>query len=74
MSATVRIHVTDSVFNCDACANTVERVLKKTTGVEKVQVNNEASELEVGYDTTQIEEESIQKTVEEWGYTPDNSR
>jgi copper chaperone CopZ len=69
MSDTVHIHVTNSVFDCDTCANTIERVLKKTAGVEKVQIDDEASQLEVGYDTAQIEDEAIREIVEEWGYT-----
>lgn len=69
MSDTVRVHVTNSVFDCDTCANTIERVLEKTAGVEKVRIDDEDSQLEVGYDTAQIEEEAIRKIVEEWGYT-----
>lgn len=69
MSATVRIHVTDSGFDCETCANTVEQVLKQTAGVEDVQIDEETSQLAVGYDVSQIAEEEIQNVVADWGYT-----
>lgn len=69
MSDTARIQVTDSVFDCDTCANTVERVLEKTAGVETVEIDAGANRVTVGYDTGRIEAEEIQQVVEEWGYT-----
>jgi len=71
MSDTVQIRVTNSVFGCSTCANTVERVLEKTAGVEEILIDDGSDQLTVGYDATRVEPKEIERIVEEWGFVPD---
>jgi len=73
MSATTRIRVTDSVFDCEHCANTLERVLLKNGGVEAITVDDRERELKIRFDQSQMDEDRIAHLVEEWGYMPEES-
>jgi len=73
MSTTTRIHVTDSVFDCENCANTIERVLLKKGGVEDITVDDTERKLEVRFHRSQMDEDRIVELVEEWGYAPEGS-
>jgi len=71
MSATTSVPVTASVFDCQNCANTIERVLQKEDGVEAVAADERARELEIRFDQSRIEELRLRQLVEEWGYGPE---
>lgn len=71
MSATTRIRVTNSVFDCEHCANTIERVLLKKGGVEDITVDDTEQILEVQFDRSRMDEDRIAELVEKWGYTPE---
>lgn len=73
MSGTTQIRVTDSAFDCENCATTIERVLRKERGVEGVTVDDAEQELEVRFDRSRIDEDRIAGIVEEWGYAPEGS-
>ncbi|WP_128906026.1 heavy-metal-associated domain-containing protein [Halorubrum amylolyticum] len=73
MVSTTQIRVTDSVFACENCANTIERVLLKKGGVEDVTVDGSEKELEVRFHRSRMDEDRIVELVEEWGYTPEGS-
>ncbi|MFC7139826.1 heavy-metal-associated domain-containing protein [Halosimplex aquaticum] len=73
MNATTQIRVTDSAFDCENCATTIKRVLRKEGGVEGVTVDDAERELQVRFDRSQIGEDRIAEIVEEWGYMPEGS-
>lgn len=70
MSAMIRIRLTDPVFDCEQCANTIERVLLKDGGVEDITIHDAEQELEVQFNRSRMDEDRIVDVVEEWGYTP----
>jgi len=73
MNETTRIRVADTAFDCENCATTIERVLRKEGGVEGVIVDDAERELEVQFDQSRIDEDRIAGIIEEWGYTPEDS-
>jgi copper chaperone CopZ len=70
MSSTAKIQVTDSIFDCDNCSNTIERILQKKPGIEEVRTNEANRHLEVEYNSSQIRAKTIRQIVEQWGYNP----
>lgn len=71
MSDTTNVRVTASVFDCQNCANTIERVLQKEHGVEAVAADEQAQALQIRFDQSRVEERRLRQLVEEWGYGPE---
>jgi copper chaperone CopZ len=71
MTATARVSVTNSVFDYDHCANTIERVLMKAEGVKTITIADGEQYIEVHYDQSLTDEERVEQIVAEWGYRPD---
>lgn len=71
MIGTVHISLAESVFDCDSCANTIERVLRKTAGIERVRIEDAADRVEVAYDPALLEPDEITQIVDDWGYAPE---
>jgi len=69
MGPKVKIQVTDSVFDCDTCANTIEQVLWRQAGIEGVTTDETNEILEMNYDPTQTDATTIEQIVARWGYT-----
>lgn len=46
-------------MDCDGCAQTIGRALKRIDGVRDVQIDWQAGEGEVSFDATQTSEEAI---------------
>ena len=61
-----RIKVTG--MTCSACANRVERVIKKLDGVETASVNFATEILSVKYDNDKVKRNDIENTIEKSGY------
>ena len=55
-------------MTCSACANRVERVVKKVDGIESANVNFATEILTVQYDDSKIDNEKIESAVEKAGY------
>ncbi|MGL6174637.1 MAG: heavy metal translocating P-type ATPase [Cellulosilyticaceae bacterium] len=55
-------------MTCSACANRVERVIKKLDGVESASVNFATESLSVKYDENKLDEQKISQAVEKAGY------
>jgi len=74
MTTTTSVPVTDSVFDCENCANTIEQVLRAESGVKDVVVDNAERELDIRFDRSETSEDRISRLVAEWGYTPERNR
>lgn len=68
MSDTATFRVLD--FDCPTCANTVERALSKTDGVESVEVHYTTGRVVVEYDPGVADPDSFQTTIENQGFSP----
>ena len=55
-------------MTCSACANRVERVVKKLEGVDKASVNFATEKLTVEIDKDKIKEDEIKAVVDKAGY------
>lgn len=55
-------------MTCSACANRVERVIKKLEGVEEASVNFATETLMVKYNAEQLNKNQIEQAVEKAGY------
>ena len=55
-------------MTCSACANRVERAVKKLEGVEEASVNFATETLMIKYDGAKLNKEKIEQTVEKAGY------
>lgn len=55
-------------MTCSACANRVERVVKKIEGMESANVNFATETLSVKYDDNKIDNEKIESAIEKAGY------
>ena len=55
-------------MTCSACANRVERVVKKLDGVDNANVNFATETLSVEFDETKLNNENIEATVVKAGY------
>lgn len=71
MVETVQITVVESVFDCDSCANTIERVLQKTAGIERVHIEDAVNRVDVVYDPALLEPDEIIQIIDNWGYAPE---
>ncbi|MGL4344971.1 MAG: heavy metal translocating P-type ATPase [Cellulosilyticaceae bacterium] len=56
-------------MTCSACANRVERVIKKLDGVQEASVNFATETLSVTYDESSMNMEQVEAAVEKSGYT-----
>ncbi|HLC85673.1 MAG TPA: heavy metal translocating P-type ATPase [Candidatus Nanoarchaeia archaeon] len=57
-----------SGMHCASCALTIEKKLKKETGVKTASVNYATEKATVEYDQEKISEEKIEKTIRDTGY------
>ncbi|MFC7045745.1 heavy-metal-associated domain-containing protein [Halobacteriaceae archaeon GCM10025711] len=57
-------------FDCPTCASNVERALRKTDGVDSVEVHYTTGRVEVSYDESVVTPDDLEKTIENQGYTP----
>lgn len=68
MSETIQFRVMD--FDCPTCASNVERALTKADGVESAEVHFTTGRVEVQYDGSTVEPDTLEATIEKQGYTP----
>ncbi|GAB3670420.1 heavy-metal-associated domain-containing protein [Halopiger thermotolerans] len=68
MTETVQFRVMD--FDCPTCASTVERALKRTSGVEIVDVHYTTGRVEIEYDPTVTDPSDLRTIIENRGYSP----
>lgn len=68
MTETTQFRVRD--FDCPTCASNVERALKKTTGVEHVEVHYTTGRVEVEYNPSTADPIDFERAIENQGYTP----
>jgi len=68
MSDTATIRVLD--FDCPTCANTVERALAQTEGVESVEVHYTTGRVVVEYDPDVADPATFHTTIENQGFDP----
>lgn len=64
----IEYRVTD--FDCPTCASNVERALAKTDGVDRVEVHYTTGRVEIEYDESALESETLERTITNQGYTP----
>ena len=55
-------------MSCASCAQTIEKALKKTEGVQEAHVNLATEKAAISYDPIQITPEKIAEAIEETGY------
>jgi P-type Cu+ transporter len=55
-------------ISCANCVNTIERDLKRLQGVSKVSVNFASENATISFDTRQIQESDIVRTIHDSGY------
>ncbi len=63
---TIKLGVTG--MTCTACSRTVERVLKRTSGVEEANVSLATNEVIVSFDPKLISEKELAEAIESVGY------
>jgi copper chaperone CopZ len=68
MNETTQFRVMD--FDCPTCASTVERALKGTAGVERVEVHYTTGRVEVEYDPDIADADDFSSVIEQQGYSP----
>lgn len=68
MNKTIQFRVLD--FDCPTCASNVERVLKKTDGVERVEVHYTTGRVEIEYDDDMADPEMFEGTIKKQGFSP----
>ncbi|WP_411965322.1 heavy-metal-associated domain-containing protein [Haloferax sp. YSMS24] len=68
MTETIQFRVRD--FDCPTCASNVERSLKRTSGVERVEVHYTTGRVEVEYDPGVATVTDVESVIEKQGYTP----
>ena len=56
-------------MTCASCAQTIEKALKKTEGIEEANVNLASEKAVVVYDVREIDYEGIKEVIEGTGYT-----
>jgi copper chaperone len=68
MGNTTQFRVLD--FDCPTCASTVERALSNVDGVQHVEVHYTTGRVEIEYDDGPADPETLERTIENQGYTP----
>ena len=53
---------------CPSCINKIEGMLKKTKGIEKLEVLFNSSRVRVSFEENTIESEEIKKKINQLGY------
>ncbi len=56
-------------IHCASCAITIEKTLKKTAGVEKIEVNFATENAKITYDPSQTSIPALSQSIEPLGYT-----
>ena len=67
MTETTQYRVLD--FDCPTCASNVERALKKTEGVDRVEVHYTTGRVEIEYEEEAVETETLERTITNQGYS-----
>ncbi|MFB6165709.1 MAG: heavy-metal-associated domain-containing protein [Haloarculaceae archaeon] len=68
MTETAQFRVMD--FDCPTCASNVERALRRTDGVDAVEVHYTTGRVEVTYDPAAADSTDFERAIENQGYTP----
>ncbi|MDF2903384.1 MAG: copper chaperone [Bacillus sp. (in: firmicutes)] len=55
-------------LSCPSCIKKIEGTLKKMIGVDEANVLFNSSKVKVTFDSTQINPEDLQRTIEKLGY------
>jgi len=55
-------------MTCSSCAQTIEKALNKTDGVDQAQVNFAAEKAYVDYDSSKVDENKLVEVVKGTGY------
>ena len=55
-------------MHCDGCEARIERVLGRLDGVRRVEANHTAERVEVAYEETEIDEQTIRTRITEIGF------
>jgi copper chaperone CopZ len=71
MDSIATVPVTDTVFECDNCENTIITVLEGTAGVDGVTIETDNRALAIEYDPETTNDEELHEIVETWGYAPE---
>lgn len=71
MDSIATVPVTDTVFECDNCENTIVHVLEETTGVDEVSVQTDDRTLAIAYDSEATSDVELHDVVKSWGYAPE---
>ncbi|MFC6838313.1 heavy-metal-associated domain-containing protein [Halomarina ordinaria] len=71
MDSIATVPVTDTVFECDNCENTIVTVLEGTAGVDGVSIETDDRVLSIAYDPETTTDEELHDLVETWGYAPE---
>lgn len=64
-------------MHCASCASIIEKTLKKTPGVDSVEVNYGTETCKIAFDETKTNPQNLSKKIEKLGYTlaiPDSQR
>ncbi|MEI6512259.1 MAG: heavy-metal-associated domain-containing protein [bacterium] len=66
----ITVTLTIPEISCDACANSIQRVLAKTGGVSEVDVNVNKKQVTLDYDESETNEQVIRDILTEAGFPP----
>lgn len=68
MTETIQLRVHD--FDCPTCADTIERALTALEGVRAAEVHFATGRIEVEYESTVTDRQTIEGTIQKRGYSP----
>ena len=57
-------------MTCGGCVASVQRVLKKLDGVEKVDVSLDQAQANISYDAARVNEAQLRSAIEDAGFDP----
>jgi copper chaperone len=56
-------------ISCQGCVSSIQAALRRLDGVSDVQVNLAASEVQVGHDILQVDQQALIDAIESAGYS-----
>lgn len=59
---------------CEKCKPTIEKAVKKLSGIEKINLNLETKDAEVKYDADEVSSDKIKKAINLAGYDADDTK
>lgn len=68
MGDQIRFHVQDADFDCEACTNTVGQALQSEGGIEQLTIEDNG-DMEITYDANQTSPETLERIIENQGYS-----